>query len=101
MIRLLALVLPLLALSLAAGAGCSIFHSRPVQEMSDTQAAMRAAKEVQADTLAPEIYRQASDWWQRAKREYKLKNFAMAHEYADKARAFAEQAEFEAVRGGG
>src|SRR4051812_17489887 len=99
--RLTAFALALLALAILAGAGCTIFTTRPVQEMSDTQAAMRAAKEVQADTLAPEIYRQASDWWLKAKREYKLKNFALASDYADKARAFAEQAEFEAVRGGG
>jgi hypothetical protein len=90
-----------MALALSAGAGCSLFHTRPVQEMSDTQSAMRAAKEVQADTLAPEIYREAADWWQRAKREYKLKNFAVASEFAEKARVLAEQAEFEAVRGGG
>ena len=69
--------------------------------MADTQAAMRAAKEVQADTLAPELYREANDWWIRAKREYKYKNFSLAHDYADKARTLAEQAEFESVRAGG
>lgn len=94
----LALFLPIAAVVLG---GCSIFYGRPTQEMSDTQAAMRAAKEVQADTLAPELYREAGDWWLRAKHEYKLKNFSLAHEYAEKARTLAEQSEFESIRAGG
>lgn len=81
--------------------GCSVFSSRPVQEMSYTQSALRAAKEVQADTLAPELYRQAVEWFFRAKHEFKFKNFKVAKDCADKARYFAEQAEFESVRNGG
>ena len=69
--------------------------------MSDTVAALKAAKEVQADTLAPELYRQATEWFFRAKREYKFKNFREAFDYARKARLFAEEAEFFAIRGGG
>jgi hypothetical protein len=99
--RFFSWLLPVAALVLCVGAGCSIFYGRPTQDMADTQAAMRAAKEVQADTLAPELYREASDWWLRAKREYKFKNFSLAHDYADKARTLAEQAEFESVRAGG
>ena len=82
-------------------AGCSILYTRPVQEMSDTTAALRAAREVQADTLAPEFYRQANEWFSRAKHEYKFKNFKLAKEYADRARGFAEQAELESLRNGG
>jgi hypothetical protein len=80
---------------------CSVFATRPVQDMSDTEAALRAAKEVQADTLAPELYRQANEWWFNARKEYRFKNFALAQEEAVKARRFAEQAEFEALRNGG
>ena len=69
--------------------------------MSNTAAAIYAAKEVQADTLAPELYRQADEWFGKAKYEYKLKNFALATDYAKKARKFAEQAEFESIKGGG
>jgi hypothetical protein len=69
--------------------------------MSDTTAAIRAAKEVQADTLAPELYRQANEWFFKARNEYKFKNFSFAQEYAKRARKFAEQAEFEALRNGG
>lgn len=95
------LALPLLSVALGSSVGCSIFYTRPTQDMADTQAAMRAAKEVQADTLAPEVYREASDWWIKAKREYKLKNFSMAHDFAERARRLAEQAEFESIRAGG
>lgn len=69
--------------------------------MSDTGAALRAAKEVQADTLAPELYRQANEWFLKARREYKFKNFKDAKDNAAKARKFAEQAEFEAIKNGG
>lgn len=80
--------------------GCSILATRPVQEMSDTAAAIKAAREVQADTLTPELFRQANEWYQLARREYKFKNFKLASQYAARARDYAEQAEFEAVRGG-
>lgn len=69
--------------------------------MSDTAVAIRAAREVQADTLAPELFRQSNEWFSKAKNEYKFKNFKQAKEYSDKARFFAEQAEFEAIRNGG
>jgi hypothetical protein len=69
--------------------------------MSDTQAAIRAAREVQADTLSPEFFRQANEWFLKARSEYKFKNFSLAKEHAAKARRFAEQAEFEAIRIGG
>ncbi|MGZ3688783.1 MAG: DUF4398 domain-containing protein [Bdellovibrionota bacterium] len=94
-------ILATLTLLTLTAAGCAIFKTRPVQEMSDTAAALRAAKEVQADTLAPELYRQASEWFQKAKREYKFKNFDLADDYGEQARRFAEQAEFEAIRNGG
>lgn len=69
--------------------------------MSDTSAAIRAAHEVQAESYAPELLRQAKEWYQRARNEYKMKNFQEASEYAKRARTFAEQAEYEAIRSGG
>lgn len=87
-----------LSLSLS---GCTVAAVRPIQEMSNTTAALRAAKEVQADVLAPELYRQANEWYINANREYRLKNFKEAEEYGQKARKLAEQAEFIAVRNGG
>jgi hypothetical protein len=89
------------AIALLGLAGCSLFVTRPVQEMSDTNAAIKAAKEVQADIKAPELYRQATEWFLRAKAEYKLKNFDYALEDAQTARHFAEEAEFEVIKNGG
>jgi len=80
---------------------CSLFKTRPVQEMSDTAAAMKAAKEAQADVIAPVLYREANEWWQKAKAEYKYKNFEQAEAYAVKARKLAEQAEFEVLKNPG
>lgn len=80
---------------------CALTATRPVQEMSDTSAAIRAAREVQADTLAPELYRQANEWFFKARNDYKLKNFSFAKDYAIRARQFAEKAEFESIKSGG
>jgi len=87
-------------LLLAVLSGCTVLATRPVQLMSDTAAAIRAAREVQADTLAPEPYRQATEWFFKASQEYKLKNFKLAIDYASRARTFAEQAEFQAISNG-
>ena len=43
-------------------ASCSVVAVRPKQEMSDTAAAIRAAREVKADTIAPEFFREAEEW---------------------------------------
>jgi hypothetical protein len=79
---------------------CSLVATRPVQEMSDANAALKAAVEVQADTLAPELYRQAREWFFKARQEYQLKNFYEAKDLAERSRRFAERAEFEAIRNG-
>ncbi len=95
----LSFMLTSLGIALSTGS-CSILTTRPVQEMSDTTAALRAAREVQADVAAPELYREASEAFFNARREYKFKNFNLAKEYAEKARELAEQAEFESLRAG-
>lgn len=82
------------------GPACAIFDTRPVQEMSDSSAAIRAAKEVQADVLAPELYRQAKESFDKARKEYTLKNFRDAKDYAETARRVAEKAEFVALKKG-
>jgi hypothetical protein len=93
-------VLSALTLGAALFSGCSIVETRPVQLMSDTATALRAAKQVQADSLAPELYRQSYEYFLLARNEYRFKNFELARRYASKSRRLAEQAEFEAVRNG-
>jgi hypothetical protein len=69
--------------------------------MSDTQAAVKAAREVQADILAPELFRQANEWFSKARQEYRYKDFEKTLEYAELARTLAEKAELEAIKNGG
>lgn len=83
------------------GTACSLMYTRPVQEMSDTSAAIRAAKDVQADVLAPELYREAKEWFFKARSAYQMKDFELALDYARRSRRLAEQAEFEVLRNGG
>lgn len=80
--------------------GCSLFHDRPIQLMSDTTAALKAAREVSADSLAPEKFRLANEAFLRAQNEYRLKNFEMAEKYAKRAKRLAEESEFDALRQG-
>ena len=80
---------------------CSVTAVRPAQEMSNMEVSIRAAKEVNADVLAPELYRLANEIGQRARHEYRYKNFEDAKKLADRARVFAERAEFESIRNGG
>ncbi|MBC7386690.1 MAG: DUF4398 domain-containing protein [Cryobacterium sp.] len=68
--------------------------------MSDTSSALKAAREVSADTLAPEKYRRASEAYFRAQNEYRMKNFVIAEDYARRAKMLAEEAEFEALNQG-
>jgi hypothetical protein len=79
---------------------CSITAVRPSQEMSNLEVSLRAAKEVNADVLAPELYRSAQETATKARREYRYKNFEIAKKYADQGRIYAERAEFEALRNG-
>ena len=74
--------------------------TRPIQEMSDTAAAIRSAKEVGSDVQSPEFYRLANEWFFKAKHEYKFKNFNEARAFTIKARRYAELAEFDSVRHG-
>lgn len=81
--------------------GCSIATTRPVQEMYNADAAIKAAKDLHADSLVPELFRAASEYHFKAKREYRLKNFESAKKYALRAMKLAEKAEFDAYRLGG
>jgi hypothetical protein len=79
---------------------CSVTAVRPSQEMSDMEVSLKAASEVNADLLAPELYRLATETALHARREYRLKNFMEAKRFAEVARGHAERAEFESIRNG-
>ncbi|RYZ64630.1 MAG: DUF4398 domain-containing protein, partial [Proteobacteria bacterium] len=75
----------------------SITTTRPVQEMADTVAALKAAREVGADSVAPELYRQAIESYTKARNDYRFKNFASAKRSALRAKKLAEEAEYQAI----
>lgn len=85
-------------ITLGVTSACSLTVTRPVQIMSDTAAALKAAKEVGADSLTPELYRRANEAFFRARNEYRLKNFEIARDYALRAKKLAEDAEYESLR---
>lgn len=64
------------------------------------EVSLKAASEVNADLLAPELFRLATETALHARREYRLKNFMEAKKFAEVARGHAERAEFEAIRNG-
>ena len=88
----------LILITVSTLGACSLAATRPNQEMSDAAAAIRAAREVQAETLAPELFRQSSEYFLKAKNEYKIKNFDQARIFSEKSRHLAENAELEAVK---
>lgn len=91
----------ILLIASTGGIGCSLTATRPVQEMSNAEVAIRAAKDLNADSLVPDLYRSSVDTYFKAKRDYHLKDFENARRYALRATRLAEEAEFEAYRLGG
>lgn len=87
----------LFVLLLVLGA-CGLTTTRPKVEMSLAQAAFMAAKESGADIHASNLYRQAEDYYLKAKSAYRRKYFNKAQEYALLSKKFSEQAEYAAVR---
>ncbi len=77
---------------------CGLTTTRPKVEMSLAQAAFLAAKEAGADVQASNLYRQAEDYYLKAKSAYRRKYFNKAQEYAILSKKFSEQAEYAAVR---
>ncbi len=88
----------LLAIILITVGACGLTTTRPKVEMSLAQAAFLAAKEAGADIHASNLYRQAEDYYLKAKSAYRRKYFNKAQEYALLSKKFSEQAEYAAVR---
>ncbi len=66
--------------------------------MSLAQAAFLAAKESGADVKSPNLFRQAEDYYLKAKSAYRRKYFNKAQEYALLSKKYSEQAEYDAER---
>ncbi len=78
--------------------GCGLATTRPKLEMSLAQVAFMAAKEAQADSKAPALYRKAEYYYLKAKSAYKRKYFNKAQQYANLSKKFSERAEYIAIR---
>lgn len=89
------------------GVVLSACQSRPVEELVLADVALKAAQKVKADVLAPDAFRQAENYYLRAKKDYNEGYFESAKKFATEARETAEQAEYKALlkqsqlRGGG
>jgi len=77
---------------------CGLTTTRPKLEMSLAASAYIAARDAKADTLAPNIFRKAEEYYLKAKSSYRRKYFNKAKQYAVLSKKFSEQAEYEAVR---
>lgn len=87
----------LLSFLLFLGA-CGLATTRPKTEMNLAQAAFMAAKEASADVHSPNLFRQAEDYYLKAKSAYRRKYFNKAKEYALISKKFSEKAEYAALR---
>jgi hypothetical protein len=79
-------------------AACSLATTRPKLEMTMAQTAFVAARNANAQTLAPGLYRKAEFYYLRAKSHYRRKYFNKAKQYAILSKEYSEKAEFVAVQ---
>lgn len=77
---------------------CGLTTTRPKLEMRLAQSAFIAAKEANAQTLAPGLYRKAEFLYLKAKSSYKRKYFNKAKEFAKASQKYSERAEYVAIR---
>jgi len=84
-------------LALAFCLGVTSCHPRPVEDLVLADVALKAAQKVKADVLAPDQFRQAENFYLRAKKDYNDGYFDSAKKFANQARQIAEQAEYRAL----
>jgi len=73
-------------------------HPRPTHELVLADVAMKAAQKAKADSLVPDSFRKAENFFLRAKKDYSEGYFDAAARHANDARLLAEQAEFQAFK---
>jgi hypothetical protein len=75
----------------------SACHPRPMEDLALADLAVKAAQKAKADSLAPDTYRKAENFYLRAKKDYSDGYYDSAKKYANEARLSAEQAEYQAL----
>jgi hypothetical protein len=78
--------------------GCGLTTVRPKLEMSYAQAAFLAATDANAANLAPNLFKQAENYYLKAKSNYQRKYFNKAKQYAILATKYSERAEYHAKK---
>ena len=79
---------------LAISSGCA---KPPTKEMADAEAAVSAAKAVEADVYVPSEYKSAEDMLNQAKDEVRQKEYKIARDSAIKTKGLADSAKEHAV----
>ncbi len=78
--------------------GLAACHPRPIEELAIADVALKAAQKVKADSLAPDFFRKAENFYLRAKKDFAEGYFDSCKKFADKARLMAEKAEYRALQ---
>jgi hypothetical protein len=68
--------------------------ARPVKELALADVALKSAQKVKADALAPDAYRQAENYYLRAKKDFADGYFDSSRKFSEQARLQAEKAEY-------
>lgn len=73
-------------------------HPRPIDDLSTADVALKAAGRARADSLSPDDYRKAENFFLRAKKDYSDGYFESCRKNSAEARKMAEQAELQALK---
>lgn len=72
-------------------------HPRPLEDLALADVAVKAAQKVRADSLAPDLFRKAENFYLRAKKDYAEGYYESSRKFSEQARLMAEQAEYKAL----
>ncbi len=77
--------------------GALACSSRPIEDISLADTALKAAQKARAEFLAPDFFRKAENYYLRAKKDYSEGYFDSCRKFANEARLAAEQAEYRSL----
>ncbi len=78
--------------------GLASCHPRPVEDLALADVAIKAAQKVKADSLAPDFFRKAENFYLRAKKDFAEGYYDSSKKFASQARMMAEKAEYRALQ---
>lgn len=73
-------------------------HPRPVEDLALADVAVKSAQRAKADSLAPDTFRKAENFYLKAKKDFSDGYFESCRKNADEARRLAEQSEYQALK---